>query len=139
MSELKTTANNKSVITFLNTIEDQQKREDSFVLLSLFEKVTRQPGVMWGDSIIGFGKYRYTNTKGEHEWMLTGFSPRKQSLTLYIMQGFDGLENLLSSLGKTKHAKSCLYIKKLSDIDVTKLEAFLLSTVSDMKKRYPTE
>ena len=70
MSELKTTANNKSVITFLNTIQDQQKREDSFVLLSLFEKVTQQQGVMWGDSIIGFGKYRYTNTKGEHEWML---------------------------------------------------------------------
>lgn len=91
---------------------------------------------MWGDSIVGFGSYSYTNSRGEFSWLMTGFSPRKQNLTLYVMQGFEDFEDDLKALGKVKHSKSCLYINKLADIDLQKLEAFLIKIVTDMESRF---
>ena len=136
MPELKTRPNDLDVNAFIEAVEPQQKREDALQLMELFSTVTGKEAVMWGSSIIGFGRYHYTNSKGEHSWLLTGFSPRKQNLTLYIMQGFSQFGDDLKKLGKTKHAKSCLYINKLSDINLAELEAFLRKVVTDMQNRY---
>ncbi|MEJ2757339.1 MAG: DUF1801 domain-containing protein [Anaerolineales bacterium] len=93
---------------------------------------------MWGDSIIGFGSYHYTYASGrEGDWMLTGFSPRKQNLTLYIMDGFEEYEDLLKDLGKFKTGKSCLYINKLADVDTNVLKKLVKASVTHMKKAYP--
>ncbi|WP_462159071.1 DUF1801 domain-containing protein [Pseudoalteromonas sp. GB56] len=139
MSELKTRPNDADVITFLETIEHPVRKADALVLLDLFIKVTGREAVMWGDSIIGFGRYSYSNSKGEYTWLMTGFSPRKSNLSLYIMQGFEHFNEEVAALGKTKHAKSCLYINKLSDIDLDKLESLLRNVVADMHKRYKCE
>src|SRR5687768_15466867 len=119
MSTLKTTLNDASVTDFINTVPDEIKRQDSFVLLELFSKVTGEQPKMWGSSIIGFGQYHYKSerSKQEGDWMLTGFSPRKQNLTLYIMPGFGAYKDLLRKLGKHKTSVGCLYINKLADID----------------------
>ena len=118
MSEPKTKKNDASVEEFLNSVENDQKREDSFALLKMMEEVTGHPPKMWGASIVGFGTYQYKYASGrEGEWMTVGFSPRKTSLTLYILSGFEGQEDLLANLGKFKTGKSCLYIKKLTDVD----------------------
>ncbi|GHG07644.1 DUF1801 domain-containing protein [Thalassotalea marina] len=136
MSTLKTRPHDGDVQSFLASIENDVRREDAFTLLSLFSKVTQEPAVMWGDSIVGFGEYRYTNSKGEFSWLLTGFSPRKQNLTLYIMQGFDNYQQQLAKLGKVKTAKSCLYISRLDKIDLVALEDMLMTTVADMRAKY---
>ena len=136
MSELKTKPNNTDVDTYISRIEHPTRKADANVLLELFSKVTKQAPVMWGDSIIGFGNYSYRNSKGEYNWLMTGFSPRKSNLTLYIMQGFSTYSDELLTLGKTKHAKSCLYINKLSDIDLNALEQFLIKVVADMRAKY---
>ena len=136
MSELKTQPNDADVDTFISRIEHPTRKADAKVLLELFSKVTKQTPIMWGDSIIGFGHYSYRNSKGEYNWLMTGFSPRKSNLTLYVMQGFSTYSNELSTLGKTKHAKSCRYINKLSDIDLNALEQFLIIVVADMRAKY---
>ncbi len=136
MTELKTRPNDKSVREFLERLESEQRRGEAFTLLALFSRVTQRDPVMWGDSIVGFGSYSYTNSRGEFSWLMTGFSPRKRNMTLYVMQGFDGLEDDLKGLGKVKHAKSCLYVNKLSDIDLGKLEGFLTKVVADMESRF---
>ena len=136
MSELKTQPNDANVDTFISRIEHPTRKADAKVLLELFSKVTKQTPVMWGDSIIGFGNYSYRNSKGEYNWLMTGFSPRKSNLTLYIMQGFSTYSDELLTLGKIKHAKSCLYINKLSDIDLNALEQFLIKVVADMRAKY---
>lgn len=136
MSTLKTRPHDGDVHTFLKSIENDVRRNDAFKLLAIFSKVTQEPPVMWGDSIVGFGEYRYTNSQGQQSWMLTGFSPRKQNLTLYIMQGFDNYQPELSQLGNVKTAKSCLYINRLDKIDVAALEALLIKTVADMRAKY---
>jgi hypothetical protein len=136
MSELKTQPNDANVDTFISRIEHPTRKADANVLLELFSKVTKQTPVMWGDSIIGFGNYSYRNSKGEYNWLMTGFSPRKSNLTLYVMQGFSTYSDELLTLGKTKHAKSCLYINKLSDIDLNALEQFLIKVVADMRAKY---
>lgn len=119
MAELKTKPNEQDIETFLNGIEDAQKRADCFVLLKLFSDATRKQPRMWGDSIIGFGEYHYKYASGrEGDWFLTGFSPRKQALTLYIMAGFDQYGALLSRLGNFKTGKACLYIQKLADVNL---------------------
>ncbi|MBN2044145.1 MAG: DUF1801 domain-containing protein [Anaerolineales bacterium] len=106
---MKTVRNNKSVTSFLNNVEHPKRREDSFEILELMKEVTGEKPAMWGDSIIGFGSYEYKYASGrEGEWMLVGFSPRKQNLTLYIMDGFDGYTDLLGKLGKYKNGKACL-------------------------------
>lgn len=123
MAELKTKPNDSSVEAFLNSVADPKKRQDSFAILDLMKKVTGAEPVMWGDSIIGFGDIHYRYASGrEGDWFVTGFSPRAQNLTLYIMSGFEQYDELLAKLGKHKTGKSCLYIKKIEDIDQAVLE-----------------
>ena len=126
MAELKTKKNEASVDDFLANIDDEQKRADCQQLKEIFEKITRQPAVMWGASIVGFGSYHYKYTSGrEGDWMATGFSPRKQNLTLYIMAGFDEYAELMAKLGDHKTGKSCLYIKRLSDVHLPTLKKLI--------------
>jgi len=101
---VKKRENEESVVGFLDKIKDKQKREDSFQLLKMFSEVTKEKPKMWGSSIIGFGKYHYKSARSSQEgwWPLTGFSPRKQALTLYFMGGFKGHEEVLKKLGKHK-------------------------------------
>ena len=101
------------------------------------KKVTGEEPVMWGSSIVGFGKYKYVYESGrEGEWMLTGFSPRKQAMTLYLMSGYEKMDDLMQKLGKYKSSVSCLYIKRLSDIDLDVLEEMVRKSVEIIKKRY---
>ncbi len=135
MAELKTKPNDKDVNAFINTVTDTKKREDSFAILKLMKSVTKEEPKMWGDSIIGFGSYRYKYASGrEGEWCLTAFSPRKQNLTIYIMTGFDKYDGLMKKLGKHKTGKSCLYIKKLDDIDTEVLKELITQSVEAMKR-----
>ena len=130
MAELKTQVNDANVEAFLNTIEDAKKRQDSFAVLELMKEVTGSEPKMWGSSIIGFGDTRYKYATGrEGDWFLTGFSPRKQNLTLYITGGFDEHAELMQTLGKHKIGKGCLYINKLSDIDQAKLRELIKRSV----------
>ncbi len=118
MAELKTKATKESVLKFLKSIEPIEKRKDGLALLELFKKVTGEKAVMWGTSIVGFGKYHYKSERStqEGDWPLVGFSPRKQNLTLYIMAGNKDSE-LLAKLGKHKASGGCLYINKLADVE----------------------
>ncbi|NVM46294.1 MAG: DUF1801 domain-containing protein [Candidatus Lokiarchaeota archaeon] len=135
MTALKTKPTKNSVKQFLRKVENPTKREDSFKILELMKEVTKEEPVMWGDSIVGFGSYRYKYASGrEGDWPLVGFSPRKQNLTLYIMSGFGKYEKLLESLGKFKTGKSCLYINKLKDVDIQVLRELILESVEHMKK-----
>jgi len=133
MAELKTKPNKSSVLDFLNRVENEKKRADSFEILDLMREVTGVKPIMWGDNIIGFGTYHYKYASGrEADWFLTGFSPRKQSLTLYIMSGFSEYDQLLGQLGKYKTGKSCLYINKLEDIDMDILRDLVEQSVGHM-------
>jgi hypothetical protein len=149
MAEPKTKVTTQDPKDFLEKIEPEQKRLDSFVLLKMFEKVTGEKAVMWGSSIVGFGKYHYKSEKSSQEgdWMLVGFSPRKQNLTLYILHGNDkqGLpskdgknQQLLARLGKHKTSGGamggCLYINKLADVDQTILAQLIKASFEFMKK-----
>lgn len=126
MAENKTQENDGSVEAYLNSVENEQKRQDSWTVLKLMTEVTGEPAKMWGDSIVGFGQYHYKYESGrEGDFFLTGFAPRKQSLTLYIMGGFDQYDELMSKLGKHKTGKACLYIKKLEDVDMGVLETLI--------------
>ncbi len=119
MAELKTKPNDQSVESYLNNVADEKKRQDSFAIMQLMQDVTGESPKMWGNSIVGFGSYHYKYASGrEGDWFLTGFAPRKQSLTLYIMAGFDRYDELMAKLGKYSTGKSCLYIKKLEDVDL---------------------
>jgi hypothetical protein len=135
MAELKTKRNEGDVEAFLNAVPDEKKRQDSFAILELMKQVTGEEPVMWGDSIVGFGSYHYKYASGrEGDWFLTGFSPRKQNLTLYIMAGFDEFEHLLSKLGKHSTGKSCLYVKKLDDVDTNVLKELVKQSVEHMER-----
>ena len=135
MAELKTKPTDQSVEAFLSGLSDEKKRQDSFTLLDLMKKVTGAEPKMWGSSIIGFGDYHYTYASGrEGDWFLTGFSPRKQNLTLYITAGFDQYEALLKQLGKYTTGKSCLYIKKLEDIDLPTLKRLIEQSVNPQNR-----
>jgi hypothetical protein len=127
MAEPKTKVTNQDPKDFLNTIEPEQKRKDSFALLDIFAKVTGEKPVMWGSSIVGFGKHHYKSERSRQEgdWLLVGFSPRKQNLTLYIMHGNEENQDLLTKLGKHKVGGGCLYINKLSDVDQKVLETLI--------------
>jgi hypothetical protein len=130
MAELKTKKNKASVKQFLHQVENPKRREDAFVVLELMTKITGAEPNMWGPSIIGFGQYHYKYASGrENDWFLTGFSPRKQSLTLYIMIGFKKYHDMLSRLGKYKTGKSCLYINKLEDINIQVLKELISASV----------
>ena len=133
MAKLKTQKNDASVEDFLNGVSHERKREDSFAILELMRDVTGEEPAMWGTSIVGFGSYRYKYASGrEGEWFLTGFSPRKRNLTLYIMAGFENYDSLLADLGKHKTGKSCLYINKLEDVDIPTLRKLIRQSVTHL-------
>jgi Domain of unknown function (DU1801) len=122
LAELKTQPSDASVEGYLNQVEDEKKRQDGLKLLELMQSVTGEEPRMWGDSIVGFGSYHYRYDSGRQgDWFLTGFSPRKGNLTLYIMSGFDQYHPLMKKLGRYSIGKSCLYVKKLDDIDLDTL------------------
>jgi hypothetical protein len=136
VAELKTKLNNASVEKFLNKVDDKQKREDCFKILEMMKKITKEEPKMWGPSIVGFGSYHYKYKSGrEGDWFLTGFSPRKQNLTLYIMSGFKRYNELMKKLGKYKTGSSCLYINKLEDVDQKVLTELITESVKWMKSR----
>lgn len=136
MAELKTQKNDGDVTNFLNSVEHDKRRADSFKVLALMSEVTGEEPKMWGDSIIGFGSYHYTYASGrEGDWFLAGFSPRKQSLTLYIMSGFDEYDGLMAKLGKFKTGKSCLYINKLEDVDQAVLKELVKKSTEHMARQ----
>ena len=136
-TEVKTKVNEASVEGFLNSVADEQARKDSFEILKMMKQVTKEEPKMWGASIVGFGSYHYIGKSGrEGDWMLTGFSPRKGNLTLYLMSGFDSEKKLLEKLGKYKtSAGSCLYIKKLDDVDKKVLKELVNASVKKMKSQ----
>jgi hypothetical protein len=136
-SDLKTRVNDLSVEDFLNSVDDNKKREDCFDILRIMEEVTGEKSKMWGSSIIGFGSYRYKGAGGrEGDWMLTGFSPRKQNLVLYLMGGLDLQEDLLKKLGKHKTGVGCVYIKKVDDVNIEILKELVNESVKRMKNLY---
>ena len=133
MAEIKTKPTNQSVAEFLNKIPDAERREDCFAVAKMMEEVTGSKPKMWGPSIVGFGSYHYKYASGrEGDWLVTGFSPRKQDLTLYIMMGFEKHGDLMKQLGKHRASKSCLYIKRLSDINVPTLKKLIKASVKDL-------
>lgn len=137
MAELKTKLNDESVEDFLNSVEDEQKKKDSFEVLNIMKQITGAEPKMWGSSIVGFGNYHYVYDSGrEGDWFIAGFSPRKQALTLYIMAGFSRYDELLQKLGKYKTGKSCLYVKKLQDINLEVLKELIGSSVEYMREKY---
>lgn len=137
MAEPKTKPTKQSVAAFLTKVADATKREDAKTLIAMMKDATKQEPVMWGTSIIGFGTYRYKYASGrEGDWPIVGLSPRKQNLTVYIMPGFDEFEDLLAKLGKHSTGSSCLYIKRLADIDVPTLKKIVVKSVAKMKKKY---
>lgn len=137
-SNIKTVVNDADVKKFINAVADEQKKKDSFTLLEIFSSVSGEKPKMWGSSIIGFGQYHYKSEKSRQEgdWMLTGFSPRKQNLTVYIMPGFDDYKELLDKLGKHKTSVGCLYINKLEDVDMNALKKLIKVSYLDMKKKH---
>jgi hypothetical protein len=133
MAELKTKPSDASVEAYLNGLSDEQRRADCFTLLDLMAEVTGAEPTLWGGSIVGFGSYHYVYESGrEGDWFLAGFAPRKQSLTLYIMAGFDGYEDLLGRLGKHKTGKSCLYVNRLEDVDLPTLRELVRRSVEHL-------
>jgi hypothetical protein len=138
MSTIKTTVSDANVNEFIATVYDPVKRKDSKDLLELFTKVTGEQPKLWGTSIIGFGSYHYKSERSSQEgdWPLTGFSPRKQNLTLYFMHGFDSLTELLDKLGKHKTSKGCLYINKLADVDMAVLEKLVAASFAAAKQQH---
>ena len=137
MAELKNKENNASVQTFLKTVEDKQKYQDCLEILKIMRDVSGKRAKMWGTSMVGFGRYHYKYKSGhEGDWFVTGFSPRKQSLTIYIMPGFSKYKTLMDKLGKHKTAKSCLYIKRLDDVNTKVLKQLISRSIKDMQKMY---
>jgi hypothetical protein len=130
MAEIKTQPTDADVEVFLNTIADAQKRQDCFTLVELMRQATKAEPILWGSNIIGFGHQHYRYASGrEGDWFVVGFSPRKQNLTLYLSGGLAPLDALLKTLGKHSAGKGCLYIKRLSDIDLATLTEMLKQTV----------
>lgn len=131
LAVVKTTENASSVEDFINAVDSEQKREDSFILLKMMQKISKEEAKMWGASIIGFGKLRIVSPSGrEVEWFKVGFSPRKANLTIYLMN-LKIHEASLAKLGKHKLGGGCLYINKLTDIDVKILEEMIRTTVKN--------
>lgn len=139
MSNLKTQETQASVTAFIQTLENKQRQDDAVELLSIMEELTNKKGKMWGTSIIGFGKYYYKNTGKGGAWPISGFSPRKTALTLYVMSGFSQIEPLLAALGNHKVGKSCLYIKSLNDVDRVVLKEIITHSINYMQAHYSYE
>jgi hypothetical protein len=134
MADLKTVQTKVSVDKFLQGIKDEKSRSDCFKIKEMMEKATKAKAKMWGTSIVGFGDYRYVYASGrENDWFITGFSPRKQNLTLYTMGGFAQFPDLMKQLGKYSTGKGCLYIKRLADVDTKILQKLLTQSVKAAK------
>ena len=135
MAELKTKKTDASVEDFFNAIKDEQTRQDCFEISKMMKQVTRSEPKMWGSSIVGFGSRRIKYASGrELDWMLTGFSPRKANITLYVLSGSEKQESLLKKLGNYTTGKGCLYIKKLKDVDTKVLKELVRESVKTMKE-----
>lgn len=135
MAENKTQKTGASVEDFINSVEIKRRREDGFTLLQVMKEITGEDPEMWGPSIIGFGDYHYKYESGrEGDFFLTGFSPRKQSLSLYIMVGFEEYDSLLGALGKRRKGASCLYINKLADVDMNILRDLIEKSVEQARR-----
>lgn len=136
MAKLKTAPTDQDYREFLDQVESEQKKKDSYTLVEKMKALTGAEPVMWGPSILGFGSYHYVYKSGrENDWFLTGFSPRKTALTIYLMDGFDKYGDILSRLGKFKQSKGCLYLKRLSDIDEAVLDELLTASVTYLKNK----
>ncbi|HEX6203900.1 MAG TPA: DUF1801 domain-containing protein [Thermoanaerobaculia bacterium] len=136
MSDLKTQPTAASVDDFLAALP-AERRADCETLLSLLGRATGEPPRMWGPSIVGFGSYHYRYASGrEGDWFLAGFSPRKKDLTVYVMAGFDGFEELLGRLGRHRLGKSCLYLRSLADVDLGVLEEMVGRSAREVARRY---
>src|SRR5215217_926779 len=134
MAEAKTKPTDQSVTDFLNKIPEPERRADCFAVAKIMEEITGKKPKMWGPSIVGFGSYHYKYASGrEGDWPVAGFSPRKKDLTLYLMMGFEKHGELLEKLGKHSGAKSCLYIKRLSDIHIPTLKKLIKISVKELK------
>jgi hypothetical protein len=140
MAENKTKQTKASVDKFINAIKDEKVRNDCYTIIKLMKSITKEDPRMWGASIIGFGTYHYKYTSGrEGDMCIAGFSPRKQSLTIYLMPGFEKQQVQLKKLGKYKTSKVCLHIKSLDDIDVKVLKEMIAQSVKEIKKLYPNK
>ena len=136
-SQNKTFETEASVEAFLETIDDERKKEDAKRIVAMMHEISGTPAKMWGKSIVGFGNYHYKYASGrEGDFMKIGFSPRKQNLTLYIMPGFDRYDALMKELGKHKTGKSCLYIKRLDDVDWSVLRELSQRSFQYMTDKY---
>ena len=137
MAEVKTKRNDGDVGAYLASLENKVRREDSLAMLDVMGEITGERAEMWGGSIVGFGTYHFKYESGrEGDWFVTGFAPRKQLMTLYIMPGFEHYDDLLSRLGKHKIGRSCLYINKLEDVDMDVLKALVAESVAHMRRVY---
>jgi hypothetical protein len=137
MAENKTKATEASVERYLSAIQDEARRKDCEALAKLMTKVTKQPPIMWGTSIVGFGSYHYKYESGrEGDSCVTGFSSRKGDISVYLTASVIGQEELLAKLGKHKVSKGCLYVHKLRDVDLKVLEQLIVGAVAERKHRY---
>ena len=140
MAENKTQPTKASVTEFINAIDDKDKRADARKVAAMMRKATGKRAKMWGPSMVGYGSYHYRYASGrEGDFMITGFSPRKQALTLYIMPGYGKFDALMKDLGKFKTGKACLYIKRLSDVDEDVLQNLISKSVEYMRANYETK
>ncbi len=134
MSEAKTKPTNETLESYLDRVPDAERRADCAQVAALMQKITGQPAVIWGTGIVGFGRYRYTYASGHSgDWPVTAFAARKNDLSLYIMPGVESFPDLMSKLGKFKHGKSCLYVKRLRDVDLPTLTELVTRGVDAMK------
>ncbi|CAN5720294.1 hypothetical protein BH23GEM10_BH23GEM10_08250 [soil metagenome] len=139
MAELKTKPTEQSVAEFLDAIPDESRRAECRALADLMRRVTGAEAKLWGPAMVGFGSYHYVYESGrEGDWFLTGFAPRKNNLTLYIMAGFDRYEELMGRLGKHTTGKSCLYVKRLADVDAAVLDELVTASVAHLRATYTT-
>lgn len=138
MAELKTKPTEVSVAAFLASIPDARRRAEGETLLAVLGRASGEPARMWGPSIVGFGSYHYRYESGhEGDACLTGFSPRQAALSIYVLPGFARYQELLQRLGKHKAGKACLYVKRLTDIDLAVLEELVRASVEQLRLRYP--
>ena len=136
--ELKTKPTHVAVDAYIDSIESESRRSDCRVLLTMMAQATGEPATMWGPSMIGFGSYHYLYASGHQgDAMLVGFSPRKAAMSIYVLNGFEGQEDLLAKLGKHKVGKSCLHVKKLDDIDVFVLGEMVNRSLEQTKAMWP--
>lgn len=137
MADARTWASKANIQKFLDDVADPGRRDDCFELLRMMIEVTGSEPRMWGTSIVGFGEYHYGYASGrEGDWPITGFSPRAQNILVYIMSGFYGYKTLLAKPGKHKTGKSCLYIKRLADVDRSVLRELAEKSVAYMRQKY---